>query len=387
MEQQNRRLKAVRDTLVQVRPFVIDDALAQAVELGASDLHVKVGTIPRVRVEGELVDLEGYGPLTRDELDKITDTVLQSPTKRERLDQDGSADLSYELPVARFRVSVFRQRKGTSYIFRTIPEAPDIFELGLPEVVMSWAGARHGLVVVTGPAGSGKSTTTAALIRRINEARSCHIVTVEDPVEFIHHDSRALISQREIGIDAPTFPLALHAALRQDPDVILIGEIRDEATAMTALRAAETGHLVFCTMHTSGAADTVQRLMELFAGRGSELGRQMLAASLVGIVSQRLVRGGDGRRRLNAEVLVNTARIRDLLTSGASTELLQQAIAEGEYYGMQTFDQSLIELVLSGDVERAEAIAVAVNAHNMRLELDAAEGGEQSFGGGHKPKS
>ena len=381
-------LKVVREPEpVQVKPFELNAALGAAVALGASDLHVKLGTIPRVRVEGELVDLDGYGALTRDELDAITDTVLHAPMKRERLEQDGSADLSYELDGCRFRVSVFRQRGHSSYIFRTIPDAPDAFELGLPEVVLTWAGARHGLVIVTGPAGSGKSTTTASLIRRINESRSCHIVTVEDPVEFLHRDSRALISQREIGLDAPSFPMALHAALRQDPDVILIGEIRDEATAMTALRAAETGHLVFCTMHTSGAADTVQRLMELFAGRGSELGRQMLAASLVGIVSQRLVRGGDGRRRLNAEVLVNTARIRDLLTSGASTELLQQAIAEGEYYGMQTFDQSLIELVLSGDVERAEAIAVAVNAHNMRLELDAAEGGEQHFGGGLKPKS
>jgi len=381
-------LRVVRDQAVQqIRPFTLDDALAEAVALGASDLHVKLGTIPRVRIEGELIDLQGFGPLTREELDAIAATVMHSPLKRERLEQDGSADLSYELPVARFRVSVFRQRGAASYIFRTIPDAPDAFELGLPEVILTWAGARHGLVIVTGPAGSGKSTTTAALIRRINEARSCHIVTVEDPVEFIHRDSRALISQREIGFDAPSFPLALHAALRQDPDVILIGEIRDEETAMTALRAAETGHLVFCTMHTSGAADTVQRLMELFAGRGSQLGRQMLAASLVGIVSQRLVRGGDGRRRLNAEVLVNTARIRDLLNSSASTELIQQAIAEGEYYGMQTFDQSLIELVLAGEVDRAEAMAVAVNPHNLRLELDAAEGGEQGFGNGLKPKS
>ena len=380
-------MKVVREApAAEIKPFELEPALRRAVELGASDLHVKSGTIPRVRVEGELVDLEGYGPLTREELNGIADEVLHAPMKRERLEQDGSADLSYEAADSRFRVSVFRQRGLPSYIFRTIPEAPDAFELGLPEVVLTWAGARHGLVIVTGPAGSGKSTTTAALIRRINEARSCHIVTVEDPVEFIHRDSRALISQREIGIDAPSFPMALHAALRQDPDVILIGEIRDEATAMTALRAAETGHLVFCTMHTSGAADTVQRLMELFAGRGSELGRQMLAASLVGIVSQRLVRGKDARRRLNAEVLVNTARVRDLLTAGATTESLQQAIAEGEYYGMQTFDQSLIELVLSDDVDRAEATAVAVNPHNLRLELDAAEGGEQHFGGGLKPK-
>src|SRR3954469_8330006 len=355
-------------------PLDLDKALAETVALGASDLHIKPGCRPRGRIEGELNELNGYRSVGRDELHKIAKTVLTSDMKMGILEQEGSADLSYDADCGRFRCSAFRQRGGTSYIFRTIPEAPDFDGLGLPEVALTWTGAPQGLVIVTGPTGSGKSTTSAALIRRINEGRSCHIVTVEDPIEFIHRDARALVSQREIGPDAPSFTRALKAALRQDPDVILVGEIRDEDTALTALRAAETGHLVFATLHTSGAADTIGRLMELFAGRGTNLGRQMLASSLIGIISQRLVRGIDGRRRLNAEVMVNTARMRECLTDGGDSSELAQIIAEGDYYGMQTFDQSLLDLVVRGEVQAAEATAMAINAHNFRLELKQLDG-------------
>jgi twitching motility protein PilT len=368
-------------------PFDLDTALRETVELGASDLHIKPGCRPRVRVEGELHELNGYGPVDRDALQRIAKAVLVSDLKLAVLEQDGSADLSYDGESGRFRVSVFRQRGGTSFIFRTIPDAPDFDELGLPEVVLTWIAAPQGLVIVTGPTGSGKSTTSAALLRRINENRSCHIVTVEDPIEFIHRDAKALVSQREIGADAPTFSGALRAALRQDPDVIMIGEIRDEDTAMTALRAAETGHLVFATLHTSGAADTVARLMELFAVRGSGLGRQMLAASLVGIISQRLVRGAGGRRRVNAEVLVNTARMRECLSDGGDAAELQQIIAEGDYYGMQTFDQSLLDLVNREEVSVDEATAMAINAHNFRLELAQLDGDADVFGSGLKPRA
>src|SRR4051794_12018277 len=381
-----RLLNVVGDRKAEV-PFELDTALAETVSHGASDLHVKPGCRPRVRIEGELHELNGYGAVTRDDLLKIADAVLTSELKKSILEQEGSADLSYDSDAAgRFRCSAFRQRGGTSYIFRTIPEAPEFEELGLPEIVLTWAGAPQGLVIVTGPTGSGKSTTSAALIRRINEGRSCHIVTVEDPIEFIHHDARALVSQREIGPDAPSFTRALKAALRQDPDVILIGEIRDEDTALTALRAAETGHLVFATLHTSGAADTVGRLMELFAGRGSNLGRQMLAASLIGIISQRLIRGVDGRRRVNAEVLVNTARMRECLSDGGDSSELLQIIAEGDYYGMQTFDQSLLELVAHEEVTIAEATAVAINPHNFRLELAQLDGSTDVLGTAIKPK-
>jgi twitching motility protein PilT len=370
-----RLLNVVGDKRAEEVQFDLDPALAETVSLGASDLHVKPGCRPRVRIEGELHELNGYGPVTRDDLLKIATAVLTSDLKKRILEDEGSADLSYDSEAAgRFRCSAFRQRGGTSFIFRTIPEAPDFDELGLPEICLTWTGAPQGLVIVTGPTGSGKSTTSAAMLRRINEGRSCHIVTVEDPIEFIHHDARALVSQREIGPDAPSFTRALKAALRQDPDVILVGEIRDEDTALTALRAAETGHLVFATLHTSGAADSIARLMELFAGRGSNLGRQMLASSLVGIISQRLIRGVDGRRRLNAEVMVNTARMRECLTDGGDSSELLQIIAEGDYYGMQTFDQSLLDLVARGEVLAAEATAMAINAHNFRLELKQLDG-------------
>jgi twitching motility protein PilT len=370
-----RLLNVVGDKRAQEVPFDLDLALNETVGLGASDLHVKPGCRPRVRIEGELHELNGYGPVSRDDLLKIGAAVLTSDLKKRILEEEGSADLSYDSDSAgRFRCSAFRQRGGTSYIFRTIPEAPDFDELGLPEICLTWTGAPQGLVIVTGPTGSGKSTTSAAMLRRINEGRSCHIVTVEDPIEFIHHDAKALVSQREIGPDAPSFTRALKAALRQDPDVILVGEIRDEDTALTALRAAETGHLVFATLHTSGAADSIARLMELFAGRGSNLGRQMLASSLVGIISQRLIRGIDGRRRLNAEVMVNTARMRECLTDGGDSSELLQIIAEGDYYGMQTFDQSLLDLVARGEVVAAEATAMAINPHNFRLELTQLDG-------------
>jgi twitching motility protein PilT len=372
-------------------PFDLDAALAETVSRSASDLHVKPGCRPRVRVEGELKELNGYGAVTRDDLVKIAAAVLTSDLKKSILEEEGSADLSYDSAAGRFRCSAFRQRSGTSFIFRTIPEAPDFEELGLPEVVLGWTTAPQGLVIVTGPTGSGKSTTSAALLRRINEERAGHIVTVEDPIEFVHHDARSLVSQREIGADAPSFARALKAALRQDPDVILIGEIRDEDTALTALRAAETGHLVVATLHTSGAADTIARLMELFAGRGSNLGRQMLASSLIGIISQRLIRGIDGHRRLNAEVMVNTARMRQCLTDGGDSSELLQIIAEGDYYGMRTFDQSLLDLVSRGEVVTSDAIAMAVNAHNFRLELDqlngAIDGSVDVLGTGLKPKA
>ncbi|MEA2483609.1 MAG: twitching motility protein PilT [Thermoleophilaceae bacterium] len=383
-----RLLNVVNEDKKAAAPFDLDAALGETIMLGASDLHVKPGCRPRVRVEGELSELDDYGSVNRDDLVKIGQAVLTSDLKKRILEEEGSADLSYDsVGAGRFRCSAFRQRGGTSYIFRTIPEAPDFDELGLPEIVLTWTAAPQGLVIITGPTGSGKSTTSAALLRRINEGRSCHIVTVEDPIEFIHHDARSLVSQREIGPDAPSFSRALKAALRQDPDVILIGEIRDEDTALTALRAAETGHLVFATLHTSGAADTVGRLMELFAGRGTNLGRQMLASSLIGVISQRLIRGIDGKRRLNAEVMVNTARMRQCLTDGGDSGELLQIIAEGDYYGMQTFDQSLLDLVVRGEVMAAEATAMAMNGHNFRLELAQLDGSTDVLHTGLRPKA
>lgn len=351
-------------------PFVLDAALGAAVEAGASDLHLKVGARPRARVDGVLTDLADLPPLTTDDSAAITAAVLRTDGKLADLAAHGAADVSYSTPAGRFRVAAFALRGHNSFVFRVVPAAPDASGLGIPEVVLSWAGAPRGLVVVTGPSGMGKSTTCAALVNGVNRTRDCHVVTIEDPVEYLHDDDRALISQREIGIDAPTYQDGLRAALRQDPDVILVGEVRDADTADTALRAAETGHLVLCTMHTSDAPDTVQRFLALFDGQAADLARRTLASTLVGIVSQRLVPAEDGGRALAAEVLVNTTRIADLIGQSAPASDISSAIAEGDYYGMRTFDQSLLELVRSDRVAPERASEFASSPHDFRLMLN-----------------
>lgn len=352
--------------------FDLDGLLRQTTSRGASDLHLKLAVRPRIRVDGELTELAQWRPFTPPDAASVI-AQLGRNGQLGRLEREGSADLSYALDGTRFRVTAFRQQSAPSFVFRVIGEPPDARTLGLPEVVCSWADHHRGLVVVTGPTGSGKSTTVAALLRLINERRCCHIVTIEDPVEFVHRDRRALVSQREIGIDAPSYTHALRAVLRQDPDVVLIGEVRDEESAMTALRAAETGHLVFCTMHTIDAAETVTRFIDLFSGqRMHELGRRMLSATLIGIISQRLVPGSDGGRRLNAEVLVNSALIADLIANGAEGSKLEHAIAEGGYYGMRTFDQCLVAQIRAGAIDEQVAVNVATRPHDLRLALSGA---------------
>ena len=271
--------------------------------------------------------------------------MIAAPAKQAELDENGSTDASYATGDSRFRATAFSQRGLPSFVFRAVPDAPDADALGLPPAVVGWAGVKRGLVVVTGPTGSGKSTTCAAVIDRINSTRDCHILTIEDPIEFLHQDKRAIVCQREIGQDAPSYHVALRAAMRQDPDVIMVGEVRDEETAMTALRAAETGHLVLCTMHTIDAADTIQRFVDFFGEQRGPLARQMLAGTLVGVCSQRLIPGTHGGMALNAEVLINTVRIEDLVVEGMSVSEVHKAISEGDFYGMQSFDQSLLELV------------------------------------------
>ena len=368
--------------------FDLDAALREALRLGASDLHLKVPAVPRVRIDGVLYDLAGHERLTAEDTQAIADATLRSELKREQFDNRGSADLSYFTEDGgRFRVAAFRQRGLASFVFRAVGDPPDPDPLGLPGIFEEWAEVPRGLLVVTGPTGSGKSTTTACLLNLINERRPCHIITIEDPVEFLHPDQRALVSQREIGTDASSYHEALRAALRQDPDVIMIGEVRDEETAITALRAAETGHLVICTMHTLDAAETIQRFVDLFSTTRAELARRMLASTLVGIISQRLVPGAAGGRRLNAEVLVNTARIRDLIAEGHSHSLLQGAIAEGDFYGMRTFDQCLLAQVQDGLVDQSDALAIASNPHDFKLLLQqgvrGGTGGRARHGAAH----
>jgi twitching motility protein PilT len=353
--------------------FDLDSALAQSVAAGASDLHVKVPSVPRMRVNGELVDLPRSQPLEPEDTARVKELVLTSEVKQHQFDEIGSTDISYSTDEARYRVSAFLQRGTASFVFRVVPNAPDVSALGLPDVISSWARAMRGLVVVTGPTGSGKSTTVAAIIDIVNRRRSCHVLTIEDPIEYLHTDNKAVVCQREIGLDAPTYHVALRAALRQDPDVIVVGEVRDEETAMTALRAAETGHLVLCTMHTVNTVETVQRFVDLFGDRQVGLARQVLASTLVGISSQRLLPGAKGGRVLNAEVLVNSARVRDMISGEVEQKDLQSAIAEGDYYGMQTFDQDLMEKVREGVVTVEDAMAYATDAHDFKLALATSE--------------
>jgi twitching motility protein PilT len=349
--------------------FDLDLALAQATELGASDLHVKVPAKPRVRIGGILQPLPGGERVSPADTERLMLQVLATEAKRRQFEERGAVEVSYYTSAARFRASVFRQRGSVALIFRLITEAPTPAGLGIPEVVLDWSKANQGLVIVGGPTGSGKSTTSAVVIRLINERRSCHIVTIEDPIEYLHPDIEALVSQREIGVDSPNFHDALRSALRQDPDVILVGEVRDEETAMTALRAAETGHLVLCTIHTSGAAESIQRFVELFGERNEHVARELLAASLVGVVSQRLIPSTENRVVLNPEVLVSTARVQDMLRDGAPASAVQEAMLEGSYYGMQTFDQDLTEKVKSGAIDEKTAFAYAVNPQDFKLML------------------
>jgi len=354
--------------------FDLDSALDDTIRVGASDLHLKVPSPPRIRVAGRLMNLPRQESLRPEDTLAVKEQVLKSDLKRSEFEKNGSADLSYYTPKGRFRVSAFSQRGSASFVFRAVPTAPQASHLGLPETVANWSDARRGLVVVTGPTGSGKSTTCAAIIDRVNRRRPCHILTIEDPIEFLHTDREAIVCQREIGLDAPSHHVALRAALRQDPDVILVGEVRDEETAMTALRAAETGHLVLCTLHTIDAAETVQRFIDLFGGGRSGLARQMLAATLVGIASQRLVPAQSGGMALNAEVLVNSSRIRGLIQESASQDELRKAVSEGDYYGMRTFDQCLLDLVMTRKVSETEALDFSNNEHDFKLMLDAAGG-------------
>jgi twitching motility protein PilT len=349
--------------------FDLDAALRETVRLGGSDLHLKVPAVPHARVQGKLIPLEGIGSVRPEDTRDLKDKFLQSEIKREQYERQGYADLSYYTDDQRYRVAVYSQRGSASFVFRVVSDAPTPEGLSLPESVLSWAKEKRGLIFVTGPTGSGKSTTSAVLLGLVNQQRPCHIVTVEDPIEFIHRDGKAIITQREVGVDAPSSLEALRGALRQDADVILVGEIRDDDTAMTAMRGAETGHLVICTMHTNDAGETMQRFIDLFPARHHGLARQMLGVTLVGSVSQRLVPAPNGGRQLNCEVLANSTRIRDMITEGAPPSEFHNAIAEGDYYGMQTFDQDLFAHVQAGRVSLEDAIAWATSPHDFKLML------------------
>lgn len=367
--------------------------LVRAVAREASDVHLKDGSHPVIRVNGELVLLGDIPKLTPPVLDGFAAELLDgAPAKLEGFRRDGSVDLSYARPgVGRFRVSVFRQRGVTSVVLRVVPLAiKTLDQLGLPPVVTTLAEEERGIILVTGTTGSGKSTTLAAMIDHINSVSHKHVVTIEDPIESLHADRQSLISQREVGSDTSSFEQALRHLLRQDPDVIMIGEIRDETTMEVALRAAQTGHLVFATMHTLDATETVNRAIGFFPPHQQATVRVMLAGTLRGVVSQRLIPTVDGAGRVAAcEILVMTARARDLVSATDDAVGLRDIIAEGDFYGMQTFDQSLFGHVTGGRIRVEDALANASSPHDFSLMLSAGNvhRGDTFYDSGAKPST
>jgi twitching motility protein PilT len=350
------------------------DWLGQQVAADGSDLHIKVGSKPRMRVDGRLQDLD-HAALTADETLALADAIIPAE-RRARLDEHGSVDFAHSAQgVGRFRAIVFQQRGSVSMVFRKLRlGGPTFEEIGIPEVCGTLADEKRGLVLVTGPTGSGKTTTLAAMIQHINQQRPVHIVTIEDPIEVLHHDEQASINQREVGQDTTTFLSALRDAMRQDPDVILIGEMRDSETVQAALQAAETGHLVLSTLHTVDATETVNRLIDFFPPHQQHQIRLTLAGSLRGIVCQRLVPLVDGGMSPCLEVLVNTGRIAERIVDDSRTSEIVDVIADGGYYGMKTFDQSLLELTLSGRVSLDAALDAATNKHDFQLMLEQKQG-------------
>jgi twitching motility protein PilT len=360
--------------------FEIDSALRTLIEREGSDLHVKVNSPPIVRLHGELVPLEGYGELSPGETEKAFHDIAEVRSQTE-FEEEGEADFSYSISgFARFRVNAFKQRGTVSIVCRAIPfDVRSIEQLGLPDVVRTLAEEQRGIVLVTGTTGSGKSTTLAAMIDHINQTRPRHIVTLEDPIEYLHEDKRSIVNQREVGSDTTSFARAMRRVLRQDPDVILIGEMRDEETVRTALSAAETGHLVLSTVHTLDATETINRLVDFFPPHLQHQARVMLAATLRGAIAQRLVPDVTGDGRVPAsEVLVVTGRVQDLILNPKETGKITEVIAEGEYYGMRTFDQSLLGYVMEGKVREEVALDYASSPHDFKLMLAA--GGQRASG-------
>ncbi|MGH2925805.1 MAG: type IV pilus twitching motility protein PilT [Solirubrobacterales bacterium] len=373
--------------------FDVDAALRYVVEREGSDLHVKADAPPMARIHGELSPVEGSEPLSPQDTDAALEHILTDQSLLGSFATEGEADFSYEIQgLSRFRVNAFRQRGHVSIACRAIPyQVRTIDDLGLPDVIRKLAEDPRGIVLLTGTTGSGKSTTLAAMIDQINSSRPRHVVTLEDPIEYLHRDKRSIINQREVGSDTESFARAMRRVLRQDPDVILIGEMRDEETVRTALSAAETGHLVLSTLHTLDASETINRIIDFFPPHLQQQARVMLAATLRGAVSQRLVprATGDGRIAV-CEVMTVTGRIQDLIINPQETGRITEVIAEGAYYGMQTFDQALLGHVTRGEIDEKTALEVASSAHDFKLMLAAqgqrASGIEQVIGGEDDPE-
>jgi twitching motility protein PilT len=363
----------------------LDRLLSELSEQNGSDLHLKVQRPPIFRVAGLLAPT-GYEEVTPQAMQEAL-YALMAPSTRKKFEQNLEADFSYEVPgLARFRVNVFVQRGQLGAVFRLVPiEVPTVDGLGLPQILKTLSDKPNGLLLVTGPTGSGKSTTLACMIEHVNLTRPLHIVTVEDPIEFVYTDQLATINQRELGIDTRELQAALRAVLRQDPDVILIGEMRDAETMRFALTAAETGHLVFSTLHTNDSKQTLDRILDTFPDQISQI-RSQLALLLRAVISQRLLRRADGMGLIPAiEILINTAHITELIEQGATRDI-EKAIAEGRHYKMQTFNQSLLDMVKGGLVTEEEALGNSSAPEELRLGFrgitkgSAAAGVDMDFG-------
>lgn len=350
----------------------IDELLRKACEADASDLHLKIGNYPYLRINGSLSPLTEFPRLTGEDMQLITQSMMTSAQKQ-KFKERAELDLAYSAAgLGRFRVNIFQERGVMRMVLRIIPAViRRIDELHLPPVVHQLCEERRGLVLVTGTTGSGKSTTLAAMIDRINSTRADHIITIEDPIEFYHQDKKGFVDQREVGVDTPDFEAALRSALRQDPNVILVGEMRDIETMRTAIMAAETGHMVFSTLHTLDAQETVQRIISVFPPPDQKQIRLQLAATLKGVISQRLVMRADGKGRVPAvEVLVATEFIRDCIINPDKTRLIREILASGtSQYGMQTFDQSLYDLYAQGLVTLEEASLWSSNPQELQLRV------------------
>ncbi|MCX6542800.1 MAG: type IV pilus twitching motility protein PilT [Acidobacteria bacterium] len=350
----------------------VNDLLKVAVQHGASDLHIKVGTVPMLRVRGALMPVPEATRLTHDDAEAIIAALLPAPL-REQFKEIKEVDLAYSVAgLGRFRCSVFRQRGAIGLVLRIIPSVVRVIDdLGLPVVLKKIAEEERGLILVTGTTGSGKSTTLAAMVDHINRTRCAHVMTIEDPIEFLHRDNKSIINQREVSTDTASFAAAMRSVLRQDPDVILVGEMRDQETVETALLAAETGHLVMSTLHTLDATETINRIITVFPPYQQKQIRLQLASVLKAVISQRLVPRADGQGRCPAvEVLVSTPFIRDCIVDKERTHLIQSAIAAGtSQYGMQSFDQSLLGLLRRNYVSLEEALRWATNVDEFQLKV------------------
>jgi twitching motility protein PilT len=353
--------------------FDVQAALRELVARKGSDLHLKVDAAPLYRVHGILTQDDRAEALTPEDTERVLHDLLHDPTKLHEFNEEHEVDFSFEIDgVARYRINAFRQRGAISLACRAIPhKISTIEELALPPVVRELAEEERGIVLLTGTTGSGKSTTLAAMIDHMNETMSKHIVTIEDPIEFVHRDKRSVINQREVGMDTASFKRALRRVLRQDPDVILVGEMRDEETVQTALSAAETGHLVLSTIHTVDAMESINRMLDFFPPHQHGQARSMIAGTVKGVISQRLVPGANGGRVAVCEILRMTGRVRDMITDPSQTGKLMEVIASGAYYGMQTFDQALYGHLKAGRVTFDDAMRVASSPHDFKLLVQA----------------